>query len=53
MDAAVVGSFIINLFIFLITLPLWVLLLRWTFRINDIINLLEDLKRLLEAKKAI
>ena len=46
------GTFFIGLFVFLLGLLITAALLRWFFRINDIIKRLDDIVRLLEAKKA-
>lgn len=46
-----IGGVFFGLFVFLIGLVITAALLRWFFRINDIIKLLGDIKRLLEEKK--
>ena len=43
--------FFVGLFLFLVGLLITAALLRWFFRINKIIELLEDIVHLLEKKK--
>ena len=45
------GMFFTGLLFFIITLLITAAILRWFFRINDIIKRLDDIVRLLEVKK--
>ena len=46
------GAFFVGLLVFLVGLVITAALLRWFFRINDIIKRLDDIVRLLGEKKA-